>query len=76
MVAPTLFTIVWFSVFGVAATLLLAGGFETLQNVITTLGFPFCALLVFMALAMYRVLHQKEDRPVDRSASTEVFGRH
>ncbi len=41
----------------IAATLLLAGGFEALQNVITTLGLPFCALLVFMATALLRALH-------------------
>lgn len=41
----------------IAATLLLAGGFEALQNVITTLGLPFCALLLFMAAALLRALH-------------------
>ncbi|MFW6092699.1 MAG: BCCT family transporter [Pseudomonadota bacterium] len=41
----------------IAATLLLAGGLEALQNVITTLGFPFCVLLVFMAVALTRALH-------------------
>jgi choline/glycine/proline betaine transport protein len=40
----------------IAATLLLAGGFDALQNVITTLGFPFCVLLVFMGVALYRAL--------------------
>ncbi len=41
----------------IAATLLLAGGFQALQNVITTLGLPFCALLVFMAVSLRRALH-------------------
>lgn len=41
----------------IAATLLLAGGLDALQNVITTLGFPFCVLLVFMAVALTRALH-------------------
>jgi choline/glycine/proline betaine transport protein len=40
-----------------AGTLLLGGGLEALQNVITTLGFPFCVLLVFMAIALTRALH-------------------
>ncbi len=41
----------------VAATLLLGGGLGALQNVIITLGFPFCVLLVFMAVALTRALH-------------------
>ena len=41
----------------IAATLLLGGGLDALQNVITTLGFPFCLLLVFMAVALTRALH-------------------
>jgi choline/glycine/proline betaine transport protein len=41
----------------IAATLLLGGGLGALQNVITTLGFPFCVLLVFMAVALTRALH-------------------
>ncbi|MGO2133416.1 MAG: BCCT family transporter [Halomonas sp.] len=41
---------------GVAATLLLAGGLDALQNVITSLGLPFGILLVFMAVALYRAL--------------------
>ena len=41
---------------GIAATMLIAGGFDALQNVITTLGFPFCVLLVFMAVAMHRAV--------------------
>jgi choline/glycine/proline betaine transport protein len=40
-----------------AGTLLLGGGLGALQNVITTLGFPFCILLVFMAVALTRALH-------------------
>ena len=40
-----------------AAALLLGGGLTALQNVITTLGFPFCVLLVFMAVALTRALH-------------------
>ncbi|WP_341938797.1 BCCT family transporter [Marinimicrobium sp. C2-29] len=41
----------------VAATLLLGGGLQALQNVITALGFPFCVLLVFMAVSLTRALH-------------------
>jgi choline/glycine/proline betaine transport protein len=41
----------------IAATLLLGGGLPALQNVITTLGFPFCVLLVFMAYSLLRSLH-------------------
>lgn len=41
----------------IAATLLLGGGLDALQNVITTLGFPFCVLLVFMAVALTRAVH-------------------
>jgi len=41
----------------VAGTLLLGGGLRALQNVITALGFPFCLLLVFMAVALTRALH-------------------
>ncbi len=40
----------------IAGTLLLAGGFDVLQNVITTLGFPFCVLLAFMGIALYRAV--------------------
>lgn len=40
-----------------AATLLLGGGLTALQNVITALGFPFCVLLVFMAVSLVRALH-------------------
>lgn len=42
----------------VAGSLLLLGGFDALQNVITTLGFPFCMLLVFMAVMMVRALRR------------------
>ena len=40
----------------VAATLLLAGGLEALQNVITSLGLPFCLLLLFMGGSLFRAL--------------------
>jgi choline-glycine betaine transporter len=40
----------------IAATLLLAGGLDALQNVITSLGLPFCFLLVFMTVALFRAL--------------------
>jgi choline/glycine/proline betaine transport protein len=40
----------------IAGTLLLAGGLDALQNVITSLGLPFCILLVFMAVALFRAL--------------------
>lgn len=49
--------IFWAAAQGViAATLLLAGGLDALQNVITSLGLPFCTLLVFMAVALFRSL--------------------
>lgn len=41
----------------VAATLLLGGGLDALKNTITALGFPFCVLLVFMAVSLTRALH-------------------
>ncbi len=41
----------------VAGTLMLGGGLPALQNVITALGFPFCVLLVFMAVSMVRAMH-------------------
>lgn len=40
----------------IAGTLLLAGGLDALQNVITSLGLPFCVLLIFMAAALFRAL--------------------
>nr|WP_221275619.1 BCCT family transporter [Marinobacter oulmenensis] len=40
----------------VAASLLLAGGLDALQNVITSLGLPFCLLLLFMAVSLFRAL--------------------
>ena len=50
--------IFWAAAQGViAATLLLAGGLDALQNVITSLGLPFCILLIFMAVSLYRALH-------------------
>jgi choline/glycine/proline betaine transport protein len=39
-----------------AATLLSGGGLPVLQNVVTALGFPFCILLLLMALSLYRAL--------------------
>jgi choline/glycine/proline betaine transport protein len=38
----------------------LSGGLAALQNVITALGFPFCALLVFMAVALTRALRREQ----------------
>ncbi len=50
--------IFWAAAQGViAATLLLPGGLDALQNVITSLGLPFCILLLFMAMSLYRALH-------------------
>lgn len=50
----------WMLLLGaLAATLLFAGGLSALQNVITALGFPFCVLLVFMAIALTKEI-QKE----------------
>lgn len=40
----------------IAATLLLAGGLDALQNIITSLGLPFCILLVIMAVALFRAV--------------------
>ena len=40
----------------IAGSLLLAGGLDALQNVITSLGLPFCFLLIFMAVALFRAL--------------------
>ncbi|RAR61568.1 choline/glycine/proline betaine transport protein [Onishia taeanensis] len=49
--------IFWAAAQGViASTLLLAGGLDALQNVITSLGLPFCILLIFMAVALFRAL--------------------
>ncbi|MFO7529463.1 MAG: BCCT family transporter [Marinobacter sp.] len=49
--------IFWAAAQGViAATLLLAGGLDALQNVITSLGLPFCILLIFMAVSLFRAL--------------------
>jgi choline/glycine/proline betaine transport protein len=58
----------------IAATLLLAGGLDALQNVITTLGLPFCILLLFMAVALYRAL-QADYRgySVDQLVRGQVF---
>lgn len=42
----------------VAGSLLVLGGFDALQNVITTLGFPFCVLLIFMAYVMIKALRE------------------
>ena len=42
----------------IAGALLLGGGLDALQNVITALGFPFCVLLVFMAYSLHRSLHK------------------
>ena len=44
----------------IAASMLLVGGLQALQNVITSLGLPFCLLLVFMAVALYRALRADE----------------
>lgn len=49
--------IFWAAAQGViAAVLLLAGGLNALQNVITSLGLPFCILLIFMAVALFNAL--------------------
>ncbi len=39
-----------------AATLLSGGGLPVLQNVVTALGFPFCILLLLMAISLFRAL--------------------
>jgi len=52
----------WMLLMGVvAASLLLGGGLPALQNVITALGFPFCVLLVFMALVLFAGLKDELD---------------
>ena len=40
----------------IAAALLLAGGLDALQNVITSLGLPFCVLLIFMSISFFKAL--------------------
>ena len=67
--------IFWAAAQGViAATLLLAGGLDALQNVITTLGLPFCILLLFMAVALYRALHADyRGYSVDQLVRGQVF---
>jgi choline/glycine/proline betaine transport protein len=56
--------IFWMLLLGVlSATLLLGGGLGALQNVITSLGFPFCVLLVLMAVALVRALKEELDPP-------------
>lgn len=42
----------------VSGSLLALGGIDALQNVITTLGFPFCVLLVFMAYVLVKALRE------------------
>ena len=54
----------------IAATLLLAGGLDALQNVITALGLPFCILLLFMAVSLGRAL-----RADYRGFSVEALAR-
>ena len=50
----------WMLLLGtLSATLLLGGGLPALQNVITALGFPFCVLLVFMAIALTKELKKE-----------------
>lgn len=44
----------------IAASMLLVGGLQALQNVITSMGLPFCFLLMFMAVALYRALRADE----------------
>ena len=64
----------------IAATLLLGGGLGALQNVITTLGFPFCVLLVFMAVSLTRALHADylgyslDDLAAGRAPSMDPLG--
>jgi choline/glycine/proline betaine transport protein len=53
--------IFWMLLLGfLSGTLLLGGGLGALQNVITALGFPFCVLLVFMAMALVKALNSEE----------------
>jgi choline/glycine/proline betaine transport protein len=53
----------WMLLLGtLSATLLLGGGLPALQNVITALGFPFCVLLVFMAIALTKELKKETSR--------------
>lgn len=53
--------IFWMLLLGiVSATLLLGGGLNALQQVITALGFPFCVLLVLMAVALTKALGREE----------------
>lgn len=43
-----------------AAVMLLGGGLPVLQNVVTALGFPFCILLLLMAVSLYSALHRDQ----------------
>lgn len=53
----------WMLLLGtLSATLLLGGGLPALQNVIIALGFPFCVLLVFMAIALTKELKKETSR--------------
>lgn len=45
----------------IAAVLLVAGGITALSNVVTTMGLPFCVVLVFVAFGLGRAL--KQERP-------------
>ncbi|MDO8908484.1 MAG: BCCT family transporter [Pseudohongiella sp.] len=47
----------WTLLIGItAATMLSGGGLPVLQNVVTALGFPFCILLLLMAISLFRAL--------------------
>lgn len=44
----------------IAAALLLGGGLPVLQNVVTAMGFPFCVLLLLMAVSLIRSMHDDQ----------------
>ena len=53
----------WMLLMGtLSASLLLGGGLPALQNVITSLGFPFCLLLIFMAVVLVAALKEEVDQ--------------
>lgn len=50
----------WMLLLGsLSATLLLGGGLTALQNLITAVGFPFCIMLLLMAFALAKALHDE-----------------
>ena len=71
--APTRQRIFWATTEGaIAAVLLLAGGIVALQNVVTVMGFPFCVILVLMAVSLVKGL--KSDPGAEGITSSQAPG--